>query len=40
MRLLVTGGADFIGSNLVHHLIGHTDVLLGSCDHLLALPEN
>jgi dTDP-glucose 4,6-dehydratase len=25
MRLLVTGGAGFIGSNFVHHLIAHTD---------------
>ncbi len=25
MRLLVTGGAGFIGSNFVHHVIGHTD---------------
>ena len=25
MRLLVTGGAGFIGSNFVHHLIQHTD---------------
>src|SRR6186997_3007832 len=24
-RILVTGGAGFIGSNFVHHLIGHTD---------------
>jgi len=24
-RLLVTGGAGFIGSNFVHHVIGHTD---------------
>ena len=24
-RLLVTGGAGFIGSNFVHHLVGHTD---------------
>ncbi|GAA1533448.1 dTDP-glucose 4,6-dehydratase [Microbacterium ginsengiterrae] len=25
MRLLVTGGAGFIGSNFVHHVIDHTD---------------
>ena len=25
MRLLVTGGAGFIGSNFVHHVVGHTD---------------
>ncbi|MEV8218571.1 dTDP-glucose 4,6-dehydratase [Microbacterium sp. NPDC077391] len=25
MKLLVTGGAGFIGSNFVHHVIGHTD---------------
>jgi dTDP-glucose 4,6-dehydratase len=25
MRLLVTGGAGFIGSNFVHHLVAHTD---------------
>ncbi|MDT5350128.1 MAG: dTDP-glucose 4,6-dehydratase [Mycobacterium sp.] len=24
-RLLVTGGAGFIGSNFVHHVIEHTD---------------
>jgi dTDP-glucose 4,6-dehydratase len=24
-RVLVTGGAGFIGSNFVHHLVGHTD---------------
>ncbi|HET8928927.1 MAG TPA: NAD-dependent epimerase/dehydratase family protein, partial [Microbacterium sp.] len=24
-RLLVTGGAGFIGSNFVHHVIAHTD---------------
>ncbi|WP_040320938.1 dTDP-glucose 4,6-dehydratase [Aeromicrobium marinum] len=24
-RLLVTGGAGFIGSNFVHHVLGHTD---------------
>ncbi|MCG7418814.1 NAD-dependent epimerase/dehydratase family protein, partial [Microbacterium sp. ACRRU] len=25
MRLLVTGGAGFIGSNFVHHVVEHTD---------------
>ena len=25
-RLLVTGGAGFIGSNFVHHLVDHTDL--------------
>ena len=25
MRILVTGGAGFIGSNFVHHLVAHTD---------------
>ncbi|UNK70127.1 dTDP-glucose 4,6-dehydratase [Microbacterium sp. H1-D42] len=25
MRVLVTGGAGFIGSNFVHHVVGHTD---------------
>ncbi len=25
MRLLVTGGAGFIGSNFVHHVLAHTD---------------
>ena len=24
-RLLVTGGAGFIGSNFVHHVVEHTD---------------
>ena len=24
-RLLVTGGAGFIGSNFVHHVVAHTD---------------
>lgn len=24
-RLLVTGGAGFIGSNFVHHVLDHTD---------------
>ncbi|WP_242085923.1 dTDP-glucose 4,6-dehydratase [Microbacterium lacticum] len=30
-KLLVTGGAGFIGSNFVHHVIGHTD------DHVTVL---
>ena len=25
MHLLVTGGAGFIGSNFVHHIVQHTD---------------
>lgn len=32
-RLLVTGGAGFIGSNFVHHVIGHTD------DHVTVLDK-
>src|SRR3954470_6140464 len=31
--LLITGGAGFIGSNLVHHALGHTD------DHLVILDK-
>ncbi len=33
-RLLVTGGAGFIGSNFVHHLVGHTDVRVTVLDKL------
>lgn len=33
-RLLVTGGAGFIGSNFVHHLIEHTDVTVTVLDKL------
>ena len=25
MKVLVTGGAGFIGSNFLHHVVGHTD---------------
>ena len=32
-RLLVTGGAGFIGSNFVHHVLGHTD------DHVTVLDK-
>ncbi|WP_448231215.1 dTDP-glucose 4,6-dehydratase [Microbacterium lacticum] len=32
-KLLVTGGAGFIGSNFVHHVIGHTD------DHVTVLDK-
>ena len=32
-RLLVTGGAGFIGSNFVHHVVSHTD------DHVTVLDK-
>ncbi|MGB3187473.1 MAG: dTDP-glucose 4,6-dehydratase [Ornithinimicrobium sp.] len=32
--ILVTGGAGFIGANLVHHLIGHTDAQIIVLDKL------
>ena len=33
-RLLVTGGAGFIGSNFVHHLVEHTDARVTVLDKL------
>ena len=33
-RLLVTGGAGFIGSNFVHHLVGHTDARVTVLDKM------
>ena len=33
-RLLVTGGAGFIGSNFVHHLVDHTDAEVTVLDKL------
>ena len=33
-RILVTGGAGFIGSNFVHHLVGHTDAVVTVLDKL------
>ena len=33
-RILVTGGAGFIGSNFVHHLVGHTDARVTVLDKL------
>ena len=33
-RVLVTGGAGFIGSNFVHHLIAHTDATVTVLDKL------
>ena len=48
-RVLVTGGAGFIGSNFVHHLMGHTDLTVtvldkltyaASRDALAGLPED
>ncbi|GAA5147672.1 dTDP-glucose 4,6-dehydratase [Nocardioides marinquilinus] len=47
-RILVTGGAGFIGSNFVHHLVDHTDAVVtvldkltyaASTDALEGLPE-
>jgi dTDP-glucose 4,6-dehydratase len=34
MRILVTGGAGFIGSNFVHHLVGETDHTVTVLDKL------
>lgn len=34
MRLLVTGGAGFIGSNFVHHIVGHTEHTVTVLDKL------
>jgi dTDP-glucose 4,6-dehydratase len=34
MRILVTGGAGFIGSNFVHHLVAHTDHTVTVLDKL------
>ncbi len=33
-RILVTGGAGFIGSNFVHHAVGHTDASVTVLDKL------
>jgi len=33
-QILVTGGAGFIGSNFVHHLMGHTDATVTVLDKL------
>ncbi|MCW2816644.1 MAG: rfbB, partial [Nocardioides sp.] len=33
-RILVTGGAGFIGSNFVHHLVDHTDAVVTVLDKL------
>jgi len=33
-RILVTGGAGFIGSNFVHHLVAHTDAVVTVLDKL------
>lgn len=49
MRILVTGGAGFIGSNFVHHIVAHTDhtvtvldklTYAGNAQSLAGLPEN
>lgn len=49
MRLLVTGGAGFIGSNFVHHVVAHSDhtvtvldklTYAGNRANLAGLPEN
>ena len=49
MRILVTGGAGFIGSNFVHHVVretGHDVVVLdkltyaGNRENLAGLPED
>ena len=49
MRILVTGGAGFIGSNFVHHVVNHTDdtvtvldklTYAGNAASLAGLPEN
>jgi dTDP-glucose 4,6-dehydratase len=34
VRILVTGGAGFIGSNFVHHVVGHTDHTVTVLDKL------
>ena len=33
-KILVTGGAGFIGSNFVHHLVARTDVQVTVLDKL------
>ena len=49
MRLLVTGGAGFIGSNFVHHVLDHTDhhvtvldklTYAGNLESLAGLPDD
>ena len=49
MRILVTGGAGFIGSNFVHHVVAHTDhqvtvldklTYAGNSESLAGLPES
>jgi dTDP-glucose 4,6-dehydratase len=49
VRILVTGGAGFIGSNFVHHLVQHTDhsvtvldklTYAGNADSLAGLPAD